>query len=116
MAKTRNLGAGFSEAGTFSLWIEVCEAVGAGNVCAPAGLALKSPSSIQWTIKSDSQRTLSASVLTAGANKLKPLKTYAVRVKGRVDLAGNDATASYKNAVMAADLPLLWFDADGSGP
>jgi hypothetical protein len=112
-AKTRMMGFTSDEAGQFSLWIEICELDAAG---APVDCHRTSPHAIQKTVGSDSQRTLSASYLATGEDRLTPGKNYRATAKGRAEPFPGYETLAYKNAVMLIDVPLIWFDGEGTAP
>jgi hypothetical protein len=106
-AKSRHMGMGLNESGAFTLWIEIREGFSPPHVCdlTPPPLH-SSPLAVQPTVN-DSQRTLSASYLSVGNERLPP-GNYSVTACGYAD--GN-----FKNqVVMTADVPLIWFDGDGT--
>ncbi len=90
-AKTRVQGDSSDVGGTARLWI----AIDGARVGATGVQQLASPDSI-------SQRTVSASYLSAGAGALPPGKHH-VEVFGRAD-------GSFIHLAMNKDLPLIWFD------
>jgi hypothetical protein len=103
-AKTRNLGVDKTESGgDFRMWIDIEDCI-RPNLCAPHHG--KSSVAIQQVRNHDSQRTMTASYLAAGANKLQPGYEYIVKVMGRVD-------GSLKHGAMTLDVPLVYFDDEG---
>lgn len=90
-AKTRVQGAPEDEGGTVQLWLTVDGArrgsVGVQQLAAPFAV---------------SQRTIAASYLAAGSNRLRP-GPHVVRVYGRAD-------GSFIHLVLLRDIPLVWFD------
>jgi len=91
VAKTRVQAGQDDAGGTAALWLEV-DGVRRGSVGAQE---LAAPSTIR-------QRTLSASYLAAGAQRLSPGR-HTVEVHGRID-------GSFYAVAFSRDLPLLWFD------
>jgi hypothetical protein len=91
IAKSRVQGGEDDGGGTVRLWI-----VADGKKVGSTGVQeLKRPYSA-------SQRTISASYLTAGANALMP-GDHTVSVYGRAD-------GDFSHLAMVKDLPLIWFD------
>jgi hypothetical protein len=90
-AKARVQGDGADPGGTATLWITLDGvrrgSVGVQELCAPSGV---------------SQRTISASYLTAGKLALRPGR-HVVRVYGRAD-------GDFVHLTLSRDLPLIWFD------
>ncbi len=91
MAKSRVQGDASDGGGTVSLWLTVD-----GQGFSSTGVQqLRAPDVV-------SQRTISASVLTAGPRALAP-GPHTVRVHAR-------ASGSFMHLALVKDLPLLWFD------
>jgi hypothetical protein len=91
VAKSRVQADGSDLGGTVRLWISV----DGQNLSSTGVQQLKFPNS-------QSQRTISASYLAAGARALKPGK-HTVEVYTRAD-------GSFLHVVLVHDLPLIWFD------
>jgi hypothetical protein len=90
-AKARVQGDGADPGGTATLWITL-DGVRRGSVGVQE---LRAPSGV-------SQRTISASYLTAGKLALRPGR-HVVRVYGR-------AEGDFVHLTLSRDLPLIWFD------
>jgi hypothetical protein len=90
-AKTRVQGAEADEGGTVQLWLTV-DGVRRGSVGVQQ---LAAPFAV-------SQRTIAASYLAAGNDRLRP-GSHVVRVYGRAD-------GSFIHLALLRDIPLVWFD------
>jgi hypothetical protein len=90
-AKSRVQGDQTDAGGIIQMWLTVDGAprgsVGLQQIKAPSG---------------DSQRTISASYLAAGSNRLTP-GSHTIQVYGR-------AEGSFIHIVLLRDVPLIWFD------
>jgi hypothetical protein len=96
-ARARNLGNQDGETGFYHLWIDVSNDAGSDVPSADCA----SSEGIQG-VNGASQRTLSASLLTAGKCALKP-GSYTATVLG-------EATGTIQTAALSAEVPLIWFD------
>jgi hypothetical protein len=101
-ARARNLGNQAGETGFYKLWIDVRED-GVSDAPAPKCTSSKG---IQGVSQSASQRTLSASFLTAGDCRLQPGKSFTATVLAQV--SGN-----LQQGALSAEVPLIFFDDGG---
>jgi hypothetical protein len=122
-AKSRNMGVDFlraGEAGSFSLWLEIADNTTPGvTPCNPQFYPLHKSLVAEQPAINDSQRTLSVSYMTWGDNVLAADQDYVVSVCGQANSAlsaGFVGLSNFASAVMTLDVPLIWFDADGSPP